>query len=262
LFIEERPAGVDWLVRAAWNRSVDHPEHYLWEQMASAPVLGETALQIPVSGQRAARSATLEIRAAPVRLRAPRKRSSLPEVELFAIWAIEKDAPAETRPIEWILLTSLPTQSSDEALERLSWYARRWTIESWHRVLKSGCQIEARQFGSVGRFIRATALFAVIGWRILYATLLARLEGDLSCEVLLQSLEWQALYCRTHGTPKVPKQAPTLAEAILWIAKLGGYLNRKHDRPPGTTVLWRGFLALHESVEMFRILQKNASGKK
>ncbi|GHU25811.1 hypothetical protein FACS189488_13490 [Betaproteobacteria bacterium] len=74
-----------------------------------------------------------------------------------------------------MLLTSVPTQNSDEALERLSWYARRWTIESWHRVLKSGCQIEARQFGTVERFIRATTLFAIIGWRILYATLLARL---------------------------------------------------------------------------------------
>ncbi|GHT98821.1 hypothetical protein FACS1894154_04790 [Betaproteobacteria bacterium] len=100
-------------------------------------------------------------------------------------------------------------------------------------------------------------MFAIIGWRILYATLLSRPESDLSCEVLLQPLEWQALYCRTHGTPKVPKQPPTLAEAVLWIAKLGGYLNRKHDRPPGTTVLWRGFLALHESVEMFRIFQNN-----
>jgi hypothetical protein len=262
LFIAERPAGVDWLVRAAWNRNVDHPEHYLWEYLASAPVLGETQLQVPVSGSRAARIAPLEIRCAPVHLRAPRSRSKLDEVDLFAVWAIEKNAPAETTPIEWMLLTSVPTQSCDEALERLSWYARRWTIESWHRVLKSGCQIEVRQFGTVDRFIRATALFAVIGWRILYATLLARLESDLSCVVLWQTLEWQALYCRTHGTTQVPKQPPTLAEAVLWIAKLGGYLNRKNDRPPGATVLWRGFLALHESVEMFRIFRKNESEEK
>jgi hypothetical protein len=56
--------------------------------------------------------------------------------------------------------------------------------------------------------------------------------------------------------PQSPKQPPTLAEAVLWIAKLGGCLNRKNDHPPGTTVLWRGFLALHESTEMFRIFQK------
>ncbi|GHU24448.1 hypothetical protein FACS189488_09130 [Betaproteobacteria bacterium] len=110
LFVAERPAGVDWLVRASWNRNVAHPEHDLWDHMASAPVLGETQLQIPAAGQRAARTAQLEIRAAPVHLRAPRSRSRLPEVTLFAIWAMEKDPPAASKPIEWMLLTSVPTQ--------------------------------------------------------------------------------------------------------------------------------------------------------
>src|SRR6218665_131753 len=78
-----------------------------------------------------------------------------------------------------------PPPTCEQALERLAWYARRWTIESWHRVLKSGCRVEARQFGNYDRFVRATALFGVISWRILYATLVGRLDGDLSCETLL-----------------------------------------------------------------------------
>jgi hypothetical protein len=53
------------------------------------------------------------------------------------------------------VVTSVPTHTLQDALERLSWYARRWTIETWHRVLKSGCRIEARQFGDVQRFMRA-----------------------------------------------------------------------------------------------------------
>jgi len=65
------------------------------------------------------------------------------------------------------------------------------------------------------------------------------------------------LYCRTHGTTKLPKKPPKLGEAVPWIAKLGGYLGRTGDRPPGTTVMWRGFLALHESAQMFLIFQKN-----
>jgi hypothetical protein len=48
-----------------------------------------------------------------------------------------------------------------------------------------------------------------------------------------------------------------LAQAILWVARLGGYLGRKHDRPPGPTVLWRGFLALHELTQMYLILRKH-----
>lgn len=259
LFVAERAAGVEWLVRAAWNRGVDHPDKYLWEAMQSVVAMGTMQLQVPQRAGAAKRTAQLTIRCAPIRIRPPRSRKGkgLAEVDVYAVWAIETKPPQDVEPIEWMLLTSVPTHSLADALERLSWYARRWTIETWHRVLKSGCQIEARQFGDVQRFMRATALFAVISWRILYATLLARLDGDLSCEMLLQRFEWQALYCRTHGTTALPPQPPTLAQAILWIAKLGGYLGRKRDRPPGTTVLWRGFLALHEISQMYLIFRKN-----
>jgi hypothetical protein len=156
-----------------------------------------------------------------------------------------------------MLLSSVPTITLEHALERLGWYARRWTIESWHRVLKSGCSIEKRQFGNLERFVRSTALFAVIAWRIMYATLLGRADPDLSCEVLLQPDEWRALYSRTNRTSKPPPQTPSLGEVVLWIAKLGGYLNRKHDYPPGPTVMWRGFLVLHEITEMYRIFRQN-----
>jgi len=259
VFVAERPAGVDWLVRASWNRSVAHPEKYLCEAIAAAPVLGQTELQIPGSGRTIARTARLSVRCAPVRLRPPRyrRRKGLPDVEVFVIHALEEDVHEGLEPLEWMLLTSVPTHTYAEALERLAWYARRWTIESWHRVLKSGCRVEARQFGNLDRFVRATALFAVISWRILYATLLARLDGDLPCAVLLQPVEWHALYCRVHGTTKLPDEPPSLAQVVLWIARLGGYLARKHDRPPGPTVMWRGFLTLHEITEMYRIFRQN-----
>lgn len=259
VFVAERPAGVDWLVRASWNRCVAHPEKYLWEAVMASPVLGATTLQVPARASRPARAAQLAIRCTPVRLRPPsnRRRDKLPEIEVFAIHALETSAGEGVEPLEWLLLSSVPTHTQKQALERLAWYARRWTIESWHRVLKSGCRVEARQFGNLDRFVRATALFAVLSWRILYATLLARIEGDLSCEVLLQPIEWRALYCRVHGATKAPATPPSLAQVVLWIAKLGGYLARKHDHPPGPTVIWRGFLALHEIAEMYRIFRQN-----
>jgi hypothetical protein len=259
LFTTERTHGVEWLVRASWNRSVDHPEKYLWETMESTPVIGTSKLRIPGRGDVPEREAIMTMRCAPVQIRPPvsRKSEGLANVEVYAIWAIESDPPDGVDPVEWMLLSSVVTTTMEEVLERLSWYARRWTIETWHRVLKSGCQIEARQFGDVARFIRATALFAVIAWRILYATLLGRLNAEISCEVLLQRFEWQALYCRTHSKTKPPKEPPTLGSAILWIAKLGGYLGRTRDRPPGATVLWRGFHSLHEISQMYLIFQKN-----
>jgi hypothetical protein len=56
-----------------------------------------------------------------------------------------------------------------------------------------------------------------------HATLLARIDTDLSCDVLLQPLEWQALYCHTNDTTKLPKRTPSLQQTVLWIAMLGGY---------------------------------------
>ncbi|MGF6920635.1 IS4 family transposase [Paraburkholderia sp. 40] len=259
VFLAQRPAGVDWLVRASWNRRVAHPDRYLWETVLASPVLGEAQLQVPARENRQARTARLVVRCMPVRLRPPqnRRREKLPEIEVFAIHAQETNLDEGAEPLEWLLLTSVPTQTHAEALERLAWYARRWTIESWHRVLKSGCRIEARQFGNLDRFVRATALFAVVSWRILYSMLLARLDGNLPCEVLLQPIEWRALYCRTHGSTEIPDKPPSLAQVILWIARLGGYLARKHDRPPGPTVIWRGFLVLHEITMMYRVFRQN-----
>lgn len=252
LFAVERPDGVDWLVRAAWNRRTRHGQAYLWQTVLDTPIAGHTELHIPARGGRAQRTAQLTLRHSCVRLRPP-QASQLPELDVFAIHAIEDSPPAGAEALEWMLLTSVPTHSADQALERLSWYARRWTIETWHRVIKSGCRIEARQFGTIERFLRATALYAVIAWRILYATLLARLDGGLPCEVVLERIEWQALYCRVHRTNQPPAEIPSLNQALLWVAILGGYLNRRGDPPPGATVIWRGFLVMHEITEMFRI---------
>ncbi|MFP4894002.1 IS4 family transposase [Paraburkholderia sp. EG304] len=209
LFASERPDGVDWLVRAASNRCVRHSQEHLWETVQACAPLGSTDLLVPARGSMPQRTARLTLRCAAVRLRPPRARAShLNELDVFAIHAIEQAPPHGVEPLEWMLLSSVPTTTLEEVLERLTWYARRWMIESWHRVLKSGCQVEARQFGSLDRFVRATALFAVISWRILYATLLARIDTDLSCDVLLQPVEWRALYCHTHSTTQLPNTRP------------------------------------------------------
>jgi len=261
VFAAERAEGVDWLIRAAWDRKTEHPEQDLWPTVMASPVLGTTQLEVQAQRGLAKRTASLSIRCAPVRLREPRRQASrlvgLEPIDVFAIHAIETNAPHGVTPLEWMLLSSVPTTTYAQALERLEWYARRWTIESWHRVLKSGCRIEQRQFGNLDRFVRATALFAIISWRIMYATLLGRAAPALSCEVLLQPDEWKALHARTHRTTKPPDQTPTLGEVVLWIAQLGGYLNRKSDRPPGTTVMWKGFLVVHEITEMYRIFTQS-----
>jgi hypothetical protein len=168
---------------------------------------------------------------------------------------MEPAPPADVPAVEWLLLTTVPVASVADALDRLAWYACRWGIEVWHKVLKSGCQIEARQLETADRLKRCLALYAVIAWRILYATMLARAVPDLPATVLLEDTEWQALACVSQHTPQPPPAPPSLAQAVHWLAQLGGFQNRKHDGWPGVTVLWKGFQHLADLTRMYRVLR-------
>ena len=257
LFLVNRPVGVDLLVRAAQDRKTAHAEKYLWAAMATAPRAATVTRTLGKRGQQPARDATLTVRWQAVTLRPPtsRAKDTLPNVTVWAVWALETAPPSGAEPVEWLLLTTMAVSSTDDALERLAWYAARWGIEVWHKILKSGCRIEDRQLETAARLTRCLALYSVIAWRILYATMLARSTPNLPCTVLLDDDEWQGLYCRIHRVALAPSTPPTLRQAVRWIAQLGGFLGRKRDGEPGVTVLWKGFQHLVDVAAMYRIMR-------
>jgi hypothetical protein len=257
LLIADRPQGVDLLVRAAMNRRVEQEERLLWATLEDAPFATKLSIHIPAGHGQAARTAELEIRFREVTIRPPvrRKRENLPNITVWAVLATEKSPPSDASAIQWLLLTTVPVHTAQEAIEKLEWYACRWGIEVWHKVLKSGCKIEARRLASAERLKRCLVLYSVIAWRILYATMLARAVPDLPCTVLLEPAEWQALFCAIHNTADVIEEPPSLAQAVRWIAQLGGFLGRKGDGDPGPTVLWKGFQHLADLTKMYRILR-------
>lgn len=260
LFLLERPVGVDLLVRAAQNRKVEGPESYLWAAMASAAVAATVEVQLGERGKQPARMAELTVRWREVTLRPPKSRAKehLPSVTVWAVWTVERNPPPGATPVEWLLLTTMPITSTDEALERLAWYALRWGIEVWHKVLKSGCQIEQRQLGTAFRLITCLTLYSVIAWRILYATMLARAVPDAPCTVLLDDDEWQGLYCRIHKVAIAPAKPPSLRQAVRWVGQLGGFQGRKSDGEPGIKAMWNGFQRLVDIAEMYRIMHQTS----
>lgn len=257
LFLLERPSGVELLVRAAYDRKVETEEKYLWAAMATAPSSATVTIQVGKRGQYAARQASLRVRWRQVTLRPPNSRAKekLPPIAVWAVWAIETNPPPGVEAVEWLLLSTLAISSTEQALERLEWYACRWGIEVWHKILKSGCRIEQRQLESAERLERCLTLYSVIAWRILYATMLARATPEVACTVLLDDDEWQALYCRIHEVAVAPERAPLLRQAVRWIAQLGGFLGRKHDGEPGVSVVWKGFQHLIDITAMYRIMR-------
>jgi hypothetical protein len=257
LFIAPRPSGVDLLVRAGQNRRVAQQEKVLWAAVESAPVVAEREVRVPRRDGHAARTATLTVQWQAVTLRPPKHRSGeeLASVAVWAVLAVEAEPPDGVEAVELLLLTTVPITSKAEALERLDWYECRWGIEVWHKVLKSGCKLEARQLESAERLKRCLALYSVIAWRVLYATMLARAVPDAACTLLLDEDEWQALFCAIHRRSTPPVEPPTLRAAVRWLGQLGGFLGRKGDGDPGVTVLWRGFQHLVDLTTMYRIMR-------
>lgn len=274
LFAMPRVAGVDLLVRAAWDRRVASPERSLWAAMEATPPAAEVTVRVPrhepqpahdgrpARAAQPAREATLPIRFRQVTLCPPRRPPDQPRLPRLRVWAVlarEDAPPAGSEPLEWLLLTTCPVSDVAAALEMVAWYACRWGIEVFHKVLKSGCQIEARQLETADRLRRCLALYSVVAWRVLYATLLARALPDAPCTALLETEEWQALYCITYRTTQMPATPPTLRDTVRWIARLGGFLGRSRDGEPGPTTLWRGFQRLYDHTEMYRVMTRPAA---
>lgn len=71
---------------------------------------------------------------------------------VIRVW--EKQAPEGEEPLEWLLMTSMPTSTLAQAWERVDWYQCRWLVEDYHHCLKSGCRIEERQLQTVDGLMR------------------------------------------------------------------------------------------------------------
>jgi hypothetical protein len=142
-----------------------------------------------------AREARVEIRFKEVLLSAPNTPQTrhLQLIKVWAIYLVEKHPPQGAQPLEWLLLTTMEVRSVKQARKIIRWYCRRWRIEEWHRVLKSGCKILEHQNRTAETLLRAIAIDAVIAWRIMLLALLGREVPELPCEVLFNPIECDVL---------------------------------------------------------------------
>ncbi len=261
LFAEaaKHPAGPKLLVRAQHDRQLQDEQARLWQTLQAQPVAGVQVLKLPRQGSRAAREAHLEIRYAAVSLLAPTGHQGAPAIPLWAVYAQEQHAPAGVKPLKWILLTTVPVTSFEQALEKLMWYTRRWGIEVLHRTLKSGCRIEQRQLGQADRLEACLAIDLVVAWRIYYLNKLGRETPQAPCTVYFEEAEWKALMMFTTQNPVPPTKPPSLREAIHRVAGLGGFLGRKGDGEPGTQTLWLGLQRLDDITAAISLMMRTAT---
>jgi hypothetical protein len=197
------------------------------------------------------------VRLASVTIKAPQRRGaakasgSKEPIRVQMIAATESTPLMGQEALSWVLLTNLSVPDFDSAVEKIQWYARRWGIETWHKVLKSGCKVEACLLETAERLTRYLTLFSIIGVRLMHVAYLARVQPDLPATEVFTAQEIEALHVRVHHALP-PAKAPSLREAVRMLGSLGGHLGRKCDGEPGMTVIWRGWISLYETVLALR----------
>jgi hypothetical protein len=232
------------------------------DALSDAPALGTMTVEVPGNGSRKARTANIEVRVAPVTIQAPHRRGphakasgSSEPVAVTLIGATEQSPPAGSDSISWVLLTNLVVKDLESATEKVRWYGKRWGIEIWHKVLKSGCKVEDCMLEEAERLKRYLTLFSIIGVRLMHVAYLARAHPDLPATEVFSAVEVQVLHLRVTKALPPAEQSLSLREIVRMLGKLGGHLGRKGDGEPGVLILWRGWMRLYESVEMLHSLQ-------
>lgn len=202
--------------------------------------------------ERQEREATLAISAGKVVVRRPANiEEELPEtLELKVVHVWELDPPADVEPVEWHLLTTEPIDTEEEILKVVDYYRCRWLVEEYFKALKTGCSYETRQLESYHTLLNGLALFIPVAWNILRLRTLSRSQPELPAEHVLTETQIEVLQCRY---PKLMPEQPTVQDALLAVARLGGHLRRNGQ--PGWLVLIRGYkrlVVLEEGVKLAR----------
>jgi hypothetical protein len=193
------------------------------------------------------RRAVVEARAAAMTLRPPsRPDGRLPEVTVNVVLVREMDPPAGDVAVEWLLITTLPIDDTEQIRLIVQYYCVRWMIEVLFRVLKSGCRIEERRFERAERLERCLAVYLIVAWRTLYVCRLGRGCPEIDCEAVFEPAEWKSVWVASHGEAP-PREPPRLGEMVRLIAQLGGYVNRPNrEDPPGPQTVWLGLQRMQD----------------
>jgi Transposase Tn5 dimerisation domain len=166
----------------------------------------------------------------------------------------EREPPAGVKPLRWLVWTTLPVTTWEQAIAVVEAYRARWLIERYHYVLKSGCGIEQLQLEAAERLERALAVCCIVAWRLLWLTYTARTQPEASCTSVFARHEWQALVCTIQQTAEPPSEPPRLRAALRMVAQLGGFLARTGDGEPGVKTLWRGLMRLDDIAATWLLL--------
>jgi hypothetical protein len=244
------------LIRAQHDRCVNGGTDKLWYFMSKQPVIDRRRLDLAAREGRPARVARLVIRSAQVLLDAPKGDPRFTEGRtVWGVYVQEPQTPRGVEPIEWLLLTSEPADTAESAQQRVDEYTRRWVIEEFHKVEKTGCRLEKTQLDDAEDIKRLAAIVAVTAVRLLMLRDLAQAANQPGAPaddpvVLQRAVPWLWIVVVALANRKDPADPAMLTPREFWlrIARQGGYIGRRSDGRPGWSTIWKGW---HEFTFMF-----------
>jgi Transposase DNA-binding/Transposase Tn5 dimerisation domain len=249
-----------WVIRATQlkrrGETPDGRRVNLINWLAAQPVLGTYELMVRETKTQKARKARMEIRVAPFVLTMPKRKTPyLKKIgsRRIAEWVVEAreiDPPKGTTPVQWVLHTSEPVATFEQAWQILEYYEARWLIEEFHKCLKTGCRLESRLYGTAKRLEALSGILSVLAVRLLQMKSVAKQQPELPAERVVPKAWLDML--------RALRQRPirTIRDFFRHLAGLGGYLMRKGDGEPGWITLWRGLEKLLLCVRGARAIER------
>jgi hypothetical protein len=237
--------GESFVIRATHDR-IDTESAHIVDVVKNSAVIGKVKAVIGANHKTKSkeREVAFEIRYKSFKVKKAKKlyreKDLPPFLELNLIGVIEENAPDGIEPIEWLLMTNLELDTIEDAVRVIDFYRQRWKIERFHFVLKSGCEIEKIQQRSIDGIELVLLMYSIIAIHIMMLTYTARTAPDTPCDLIFTDDEWKTLYRAANYTREAPNQPYSIALAVRYIAKLGGFVGAKSDGEPGLKVIWIG----------------------
>ena len=260
------------VVRGKHRRKIEESSENLFKHLEEQPVLGDYQVDIPQKGMmdkrgkrvnRPARTARLQVRSANVTFTKGNKT-----LNLNAVWATEISTADDKAPLNWLLLTSEPVGSLEDALKVIRIYTARWRVEDFHKAWKTGAGAERQRMTEPANLERTVSILAFVGVRLLQLRESFTLPHYLKSQGLVdEAAECAKLRCdkvlsadeilmlvqidKSNMKKKSKKKSsePTLQWAYISIAKLGGFTDSKRTGIAGWETLWKGWDRLQERVQ-------------
>ena len=244
LFGTAQQLGTHFLIRTRADRLADGGPDTVAEAIGQSRRRG--FYRIAVRNRKGEESeAELEIRYRRMCLQTPKgKKKRYPEQLVTVIEAREQQTPPDRDRIDWKLITDLTVDSCPQAVKKVQWYALRWKIEVFHKILKSGCRAEDARLRTAPRLANLLAVFCILSWRVFWLTMSNRIDPEADPELVFTDLELRILDRLVADKPTAHPQQHLLSHYLIKLARLGGYLARNSAPPPGNETIWRGLTRL------------------